>query len=234
MEDRLKRVVEIEGYGKFVFLQPSVEDIRDADLAYSIEYTMALKDGSLSTNDELEKILDERNIFTKADNDKIAKLDADYLNCMKVLAGSLPKNKREKYVKDAKDAREASMMLKIKKNVYLSHTIESRADSSRIAALMQRCVFNEDGTTRLWEKLSDYNNERDQLKLQNVSFEFTLFMNNMTKEGFEQISKMESLISEAAESIEETKPEPEPSVEESVQPTDVGSDIDSVVNSDGN
>lgn len=141
---------------KVVVKQPTVKDYRDAQLAYNKAFREALESGAIlrqKLNDYLEKqdIWDEHK--QKQYDNLIEKIQAQE----EVLkSGGIPLKQAKETAIKLRVLRAEFRVLIAEKQTYESNTAEGQADNIRFNFLVSRCVFKEDGITRVWSSMDDY------------------------------------------------------------------------------
>lgn len=141
---------------KVVVKQPTVKDYRDAQLAYNKAFREALESGAIlrqKLNDYLEKqdIWDEHK--QKQYDNLIEKIQAQE----EVLkSGGIPLKQAKETAIKLRVLRAEFRGLIAEKQTYESNTAEGQADNIRFNFLVSRCVFKEDGITRVWSSMDDY------------------------------------------------------------------------------
>jgi len=141
---------------KVVVKQPTVKDYRDAQLAYNKAFREALESGAIlrqKLNDYLEKqdIWDEHK--QKQYDNLIEKIQAQE----EVLkSGGIPLKQAKETAIQLRVLRAEFRVLIAEKQTYESNTAEGQADNIRFNFLVSRCVFKEDGITRVWSSMDDY------------------------------------------------------------------------------
>lgn len=141
---------------KVIVKQPTVKDYRDAQLAYNKAFREALESGAI-LRQKLNDYLEKQDIWDEHKQKEYDNLIDKIQSQEEVLkSGGIP----------LKQAKETAIKLRVlradfrgliaEKQTYESSTAEGQADNIRFNFLVSRCVFKEDGVTRVWSSMDDY------------------------------------------------------------------------------
>jgi hypothetical protein len=158
----------------FTFKHPSNEIKMGADLVYNSSYNEALTEGMLSIAD-LEKIMEERNIITVEEKDRLKKLEAQ-LEGQKILLGRTTRVKaNQDRIKGIISGVEAEIRsIKNKKTSKLLMSAETKGEEDRALYLCSRCTYSENEYL-VWPTYKDILKEKrlefkDELLIQFLGF----------------------------------------------------------------
>lgn len=178
------RKVHVSGLGDLVLRYPSREDELEADFQRSKAYTRFLLEG-LKTNDEMERIAEERGLWTRADEDNLARIQQDMVNVQLEIHSAKSEAKKKKYRKELLDLRNEFLREVARKNAIFAHTVEHKAQNVWWGFLVFRCTYLEDGKTRLWASYQDFLNELNSAPSNELMTEFISFYNGLSDNFFD-------------------------------------------------
>lgn len=139
----------------FIFKFPSNRVKQRAELVYKKEYEEAIADGLLN-NQDLQKLLIERNIFTPEDEKKLerlnSKLDAQIMLLAKT---TVVKANQERIKKVIDGIRTEIHQLEYKRTSKLAMSADVKANEERSLYICWACTFNENGNL-FWERYEDF------------------------------------------------------------------------------
>lgn len=186
-----KRIIEVEGYGEFELRFPTADDNRKADWYYSKVWNQAFSDG-LPTLDELLESLEKRGVWGEKQEEEVTQLNNDITQLETILAKRDKKDRSKATIKIAKELvnkRNKLYLLQLKKQQYLSHCVESKAEEARKAYLISRCVFK-DGKL-FWNSLDEYENDKRFDLLTKIQIEFLTFQAGISSDFLEKLPESE-------------------------------------------
>jgi len=182
-----KRIVEIEGHGEVELRFPTGEDTRVADWKYSKTYMDAINEG-LPLQEEVLKMLKNKSIWTEEQEEEVTKL-REKIGSLEVILGKRDEEDKSKATKkiatELLNKRNELYALQGKKQSYLLHAVETKAEEVKTQYLLCRCAFK-DGK-RLWEKTEELDNENRYDLVARVSIEFSTFQLGLTSDFFENL-----------------------------------------------
>ncbi len=194
-EFRGNKDVEIHIY------QPTSKEGAIASDAYTHKYNKLMRDPDLLTKKQMLKIMEERGIWGKEQEDKYTNLQDDMqeirLATQKLRANAERRKVPEDDPRVKKDLdnlrkqfegkhREGIAMLEDKAS-YLSRTIEASAEEEEIKTKLSLCVKFPDGTL-VWPTIEDLEAETDRLAIIKITQESMFFWNGLTQEIIERLS----------------------------------------------
>lgn len=148
-----KLAFEVSGQ-KYYVRMPNQKDINEGDLVYKTKYSEALRYGALSAA-EAQKILDEREIWTKGDDVTVQelffKLHEFGDKLMKTDKFAVAAN----IIYEMEKVRTDILRLNMRKNNILDNTAEAYADDHRLQFYCVVCSFHEDDN-QIFKDIHDY------------------------------------------------------------------------------
>lgn len=174
-----RRVFDTEKYGLLQIRFPKVEENRLADWEYSKVFNQAVLDG-IPTNKEMQRLIEERQLWTEQDEKKIQDLKEEISKQIVVLSkmGEGTKN-FEKTQAKIDELRAELFQLQHEKQKYFNNTAESKADEAKLSFLIHKCTeFAETGKP-VWATYADFKNEEDQETVNIVVYQFMTFINGL-------------------------------------------------------
>lgn len=143
------------------FKQPDNDIKLRANFVYNKAYDRAISEGMLSTED-LEKLIRERNLFTKEDEDKLIRLESKLKGQETLLAKTLVvKAKQDRLKNIISDIKAEIYELKIKKISKLMMSADAKAEEERTLFLCWSCTYNDESDELYWKTFRDLLNESD-------------------------------------------------------------------------
>lgn len=145
-----------------------------SEIYYKKEYEQSIKEGLLK-REELEKLIDSRNIYTKEDRDKVSRLNSKLDGQKALLAKTTSVKANQERIKGIiyKLEEELNEITK-KKNSKMTMSAEYRANEEKMLFLCWRCTYKEDGN-RFWENYDLFKKTRDFLNREKVISNFINF-----------------------------------------------------------
>jgi hypothetical protein len=141
---------------KVIVKQPTVKDYRDAQLSYNKAFREALESGAI-LRQKLNDYLEKQDIW---DEHKQKQYDAliEQIQAQEevIKSGGIPLKQAKETAIKLRVLRSEFRGLIAEKQTYESNTAEGQADNIRFNFLVSRCVFKEDGITRVWANMDDY------------------------------------------------------------------------------
>jgi hypothetical protein len=160
-----------------------------ANFIYYNSYNKAIKEGMLPF-EELEKLLNERSIFTDKDQKNIDRLESK-LEGQRVLLGKTTKVKaRSDRIKEViKNLEDEINAIKYKKFSKLVLSAETKADEDKHSFICSNCTYTSDGNELYWKSNEDLMKETD-LEFKNyVTTEFLKFYNGISTDVIRYIAR---------------------------------------------
>lgn len=151
-----KEFIYVDSLEDFVvFEYPNNELRQSAKVIYDSEYKRALKLGLLPMA-ELEKIIEERGLYTEADKSKVSKLKSQ-LEAQRVLLSKTIKVQANitRISKLISDLNRQIEEILYKKHSRLVLSAESKSEEARNQYLCWACTYNAQGTL-LWKSYKEY------------------------------------------------------------------------------
>lgn len=154
--------------------QPSNMTNLRATAVYDASYIEAQKEG-LMTAEQLEELIESRNIFTKADEQAINKLE-DQLHGQKILLGKTTKVRAnaDRIKKLINKIERDIFKIKSKKYTTLMLSVENKSDTDKNNFLCSQCVYTLDEHL-VWEDYKTFMQESDLLYKESVLNKFIPF-----------------------------------------------------------
>jgi hypothetical protein len=159
-----------------LFKHPNSFTLVKARRVYTQDIESSKKDGLL-TNDEMRKIISERNLITADERLTLNSLKSK-LEAQRVLLGKTVKVKanQDRIKKVIEDLQNRMWVIESKERSKLSMTIETKADESKLLYLCWACSYKlENPDALFWTTYEDFSNESGLLFRQRVVSEFLSF-----------------------------------------------------------
>jgi hypothetical protein len=168
---------------EYMIIQPTANDIREADWKYSVVYTRSLSDG-IATGAEMMDILRRRGIIGPEFEQRAEELTTK-LN-EKIWALELAESMEDKraLAVDVAEARDNVLMWNQRLNGPMGNTCEQLADDARLDYLTSCMVADMDGS-RLWPTYDDYSKASQELILR-ARYEIMLYLQGLESDFLEK------------------------------------------------
>jgi len=181
------RLEDINGE-TFIFRQPNNKVKIHANHVYSRACEQALEEGLLSI-EELEKLIIEKNIFTKEDSEELksleAKLEAQEILLSKVIR---VKGKPERVRGIIAKLKNDIEILRAKKYNMLTMSAENKANDDKTLFLCHACVYDTDDNL-YWPTYDAILKEKDLILKNNVLISFMRFYRGIDTKIIRYISR---------------------------------------------
>lgn len=141
----------------YTVTKPNNKDILEAGIKHSTTYTQLLRAGSLATA-EVEKIARERNLWDDFKSQEKKRLNKEYVDNERIIAGRVPEvtieDKRKAALKMFSIKRELQNLDSAMGNLF-SNTAEFKAREAKMNVLIVRCTkFTETGKN-VWKSVDE-------------------------------------------------------------------------------
>jgi hypothetical protein len=180
-----RRVFETEK-GLIQIRFPKVDENRLADWEYSKVFNQALKDG-IPSNKQMAKQIEEYGLWTKEDDDKIAKIreeiDKQIVIMDKMTEGS--KN-MEKVQEKIMELRNELMVIQQEHQKYFQQTAEAKADEAKMSFLIFKVTEDANTGKPFWATYDAFKNEEDQSTVNSIAYQFITFINGLPSDFLQQ------------------------------------------------
>jgi hypothetical protein len=166
-----KRDIEIEGFGIVTILHPSLSISQECERIYSEKFIQYLNENKLPTINQLERTLEERNIWGPEQDAELENLSTDLISLSLQLSQSKldlktvekkSKKKLEDKIADLGKKRILAETKLVNKSMYhnqlLESTIERRAEKDALFYKMFECTKNVEGNS-LFKNMEDMLNQ---------------------------------------------------------------------------
>lgn len=172
----------------FVFKQPNNDIKVHADFIYSKACEQALEEGLLSLED-LEKLIVEKNIFTKEDSEELKSLE-DKLSAQEILLSKVirVKGKPERVRSIIVKLQIEIEALRAKKYNMLTLSAENKANDDKMLFLCHSCVYNIDDAL-YWPTYDDLLKEKNLVLKNSVLLSFMSFYRGITTSIIRHIAR---------------------------------------------
>ena len=165
-----------DGFSSLLLLKhPTREDLQQSDyvLLKALEFGRKL---GMPTIEDMEKQLEKRGIWGQPEQDEIKKLQASLAGQEAVLSKTtrVPM-RRDRLVGIIDDLKSQILTIQRRKELFLEHTVERKAEEERLLYLTSRCVFDPETGERLWPTLKSFKAETEVMFRRDVALEFTIF-----------------------------------------------------------
>jgi hypothetical protein len=169
------KIVSVDNQDIF-FKHPNALTLVKARRVYELEMISSKKDGLL-TNDEMRKIISERNLITSEERLSLNTLKSK-LEAQRILLGKTVnvKANQDRLKKIIDDLQNKIYAIESKERSKLAMTAETRSDESKLLYLCWACSYKIDNSDELfWNKYEDFTNEPNLLFRQKIVSEFLSF-----------------------------------------------------------
>jgi len=169
------KIVTIEDKDIF-FRHPNSLILLKARRVYDLDMESSKKEGLIS-NEEMQKIISERNLITSDDRLKLSTLKSK-LEAQRILLGKTVKVKanQDRIKKVIDDLNSQIWSIESKERSKLSMTTETKADESKLLYICWACSYKLENTNELfWLTYQDFADENSLLFRQKVVTEFLMF-----------------------------------------------------------
>lgn len=141
---------------KCVIKQPSPKDYRDAQLVYNRALREALDSGAL-LRQRLQEVLTDQKIWSEEKQKEYEHVMNEIGKNEEILdAGGIKLNEAFAIAIKTRELRNKFRYLLSERQSYESDCAEGQADNARFNFLVTRCVFREDGSSRVWSSIEEY------------------------------------------------------------------------------
>lgn len=182
-----KRLFEVEGFGEFELRFPTSEHNRIADWKYSKTYMDAIQEG-LPLEEEIMAVLVERGLWSEQSEKDIDVL-RDKISNLELLLSKADENDKSKATKkiaqELFDKRNKVIKLQGKKQGYILHAAETKAEEVKMVYLLSQCVFK-DGKL-LWPSAEELDNENRVFLVHRINMEFSTFQAGLTTDFIQNL-----------------------------------------------
>lgn len=176
-----RRVFETE-QGLIQIRFPKVDENRLADWEYSKVFQQALKDG-IPTNKQMQKQIEEYGMWTKEDDDKIAKLREEIEKQIVVMSKMAEGSKNmEKAQEKVNELRDELIEVQTEKQRYFQNTAEAKADEAKMSFLIFKCTEDANTGKPFWSSYDAFKNEEDQGTVNTIAYQFITFINGLSSD----------------------------------------------------
>lgn len=174
-----RRVFETEKFGLVQIRFPKVEENRLADWEYTKVFQQAIKDG-IPTNKQMTKQIEELELWTKEDDEKIKSINDEVQKQIAVLDKMSEGSKNFEAVADKiAELRNDALAIQTEKQRLFNNTAESKADEAKMTFLIYKCAEFADSNEPIWVKYEDLKNEEDQGTVNIIVYQFLTFINGL-------------------------------------------------------
>lgn len=163
------KTFEVNGFGLVKVRFPTIEESNIADYHYTKTYNKAIMD-DIPTNEEMEKIIRKKGLWTEEDDKKLEELDKKIAETTSALNKIKGEKAKEPYYEELNRLHNERMALRNKRNSYFNYTAESLAEQQRIAYLTWACSYNAETNKRLWPTFEDFKKETNQRAVADIAF----------------------------------------------------------------
>lgn len=164
------RIFEVNGFGLVKVRFPTIEESNMADYYYTKAYNKALKD-DIPTNDEMEKIIRQKGLWTEDDDKKLKEIEDKINEVLVALSKVKGEKAKEPFYDELNNLQNERLILRNKKNSYFNYTVESLAEQQRIAYLTWACSYNAETGERLWKTFEEFKQETNQKGVADIAFQ---------------------------------------------------------------
>lgn len=139
-----------------VVKQPSAKDYRDAQLVYNKAFREALESGAM-LRQKLQDYLIKQEIWSEEKQAEYEQLIEEiHTNEDAINAGGIKLAQGKSIALKLRELRARFRNLISERQVYDSACVEGQADNARFNFLVSRCVFRQDGVTKVWPSTEAY------------------------------------------------------------------------------
>lgn len=172
------RQFKTKKYGLLQVRFPTVEEQRLADWEYSIAFNEGLKKG-LMTNKEIEKMLEERDIWGEKENQKIEEIDKEIDAELTYLTKLKSEEKKKPVFEKINILRQQKLSLFAEKNKFFNISADSKAEEARLTYLTYKCTEKAETGERVWKTFDDFKKEQNSDDLTQIITQYLTFINGL-------------------------------------------------------
>lgn len=171
------------------FKYPESEIKQKAEFLYNDSYNRALA-GGLLPNEELEKLIHKRKIFTKEDEDRIKRIQ-DQLESQYVLLNKTTKVKanRERILRVIENLEKQINEILYKKTSRMIMSAESKAEEERSLYIACNCCYWDETQELIWPTYEEALKEVDLIFKDKVLFNFLNFYRGLSTEIIRAVAR---------------------------------------------
>lgn len=171
-----------------IFKHPTNLVRQRADMIYTTEFEKAKQDGLLDRA-SLEKLIEERNLFTEADKNKLAKLESKLNGQQALLAKTtLVKANQDRIKKVMDDLRNQIDQITYSKTSKLMMSADVKAHEERSLFLCWNCTYDNDSNL-YWSTYQDFKKTTDILFRGKILSKFLAFTNGLPNKTVRYIAR---------------------------------------------
>jgi chorismate mutase len=165
---------------------PKVDENRLADWEYSKVFNQAIKD-SIPTNKQMTKQIQELELWTKEDDDKIEKLREE-IDKQIVIMGKMSEGSKnmEKAQEKIAELRNELIAFQQERQRYFQQTAESKAEEAKMSFLIYKCTEDANTGKPFWHSYDAFKNEEDQGTVNSIAYQFITFINGLPSDFLQQ------------------------------------------------
>ena len=168
---------------RFAFKWPSVKQNRIADWKQSETFNEAVTAG-LPLEDEMLRILRNKKLWTEEDDKKLDELRTKYI--MVNARYNVENDPAEELKKERKDARQTLLDFQSKRQKYIGHTAEAKAEEIRTAYLVSQITVYAESSKPVWTSYEEFDNEVNRAYLYEIIFEYITWGSGVSKDFFSE------------------------------------------------
>jgi hypothetical protein len=169
------KVFEVEDFGTVKVRHPSIEEGHMADYYYTKAYNKALMD-DIPINEEMEKIIRKRGLWTEEDDKKLKELEEKIGSVMTAISKVKGEKAKEPFYKELNELQNERIALRNRYNSHFNYTVESIAEQQRVSYLTWACTYNTETNERLWPTYEDFKKETNQKAVADIAFNLLSFL----------------------------------------------------------
>lgn len=198
MAKKLKSVFDAEVKGETVKLavqRPNQELLQKAKLIWNKRFTDELRGGTL-LREEIDKVMKERNLFTKDQLDELIRLQKEVAEKEKKLAdGGIKESEGRKLAIELIDDRAAVRSLLSVRDSLDAYTAQSQADNDQFNFLVSECTVYNDSGNKYFSNVEDYTSRPpdDEIAM-NAAREMAKFMYGVDEDVQKKLPEFKFLI----------------------------------------
>lgn len=165
---------------------PTPGDDSIAGTIYSKAHNRLIKDPDLLTNSQMKKLLEERNLWGKEQEDALQAI-RDQMRDIELSVAHMrvkpPYNKATMLRLRTKwfELRDKLQELNLQRESYYSNTVEGLAEEEKIKSKLSLCVKYPDGK-KVWNSITELDQEEDKTNLMTLMQEAVLFWMGLSQE----------------------------------------------------
>jgi urease accessory protein UreF len=180
-----ERIVSARGFGQVSVRFPNSREKQLGEIEYAKSFT-DLIDTNMKTRAEMEDVLVKRGIWSEKEEQQLEKLHKNLSDVLEKVAKANSPKASEKARENASSIRKQIRDMQEKRDIYMSNTIEAKADDVRMGFLVSRVATHIETGERVWKDYNAFVDEKNQDGLYDIVLAFIAMVNGIPSSFLEQ------------------------------------------------